>query len=108
MKNSFISEFKERQYFNQCTNSEDLDNLMNNKKINAYIGFDCTAQSLHVGSLLQIMCLRMLQRYGHRPIVLIGGGTTMIGDQSCKEETRKILSTKEIDKNIKDITEVFI
>ena len=107
MKNSFISEFKEREYFNQCTNSEDLDNLMKDKKINAYIGFDCTAQSLHVGSLLQIMCLRMLQRYGHRPIVLLGGGTTMIGDPSGKEETRKILSTKEIDKNIKNIKKIF-
>ena len=107
MKNSFISEFKEREYFNQCTNLEELDNLMNHKKINAYIGFDCTAQSLHVGSLLQIMCLRMLQRYGHRPIVLLGGGTTMIGDPSGKEETRKILSTKEIDRNIKNIKKVF-
>ena len=107
MKNSFISEFKEREYFNQCTNSDELDNLMNNKKINAYIGFDCTAQSLHVGSLLQIMCLRMLQRYGHRPIVLLGGGTTMIGDPSGKEETRKILSTKEINKNITNIKKVF-
>ncbi len=107
MKNSFISQFKEREYFNQCTNSKELDNLMNNKKINAYIGFDCTAQSLHVGSLLQIMCLRMLQRYGHRPIVLLGGGTTMIGDPSGKEETRKILSTKEIEKNIKNIKKVF-
>ena len=107
MKNSFISEFKEREYFNQCTNLEELDNLMNHKKINAYIGFDCTAQSLHVGSLLQIMCLRMLQRYGHRPIVLLGGGTTMIGDPSGKEETRKILSTKEIERNIKNIKKVF-
>ena len=107
MKSSFISEFKEREYFNQCTNSDELDSLMNNKKINAYIGFDCTAQSLHVGSLLQIMCLRMLQRYGHRPIVLLGGGTTMIGDPSGKEETRKILSTKEINKNIKNIKKVF-
>ena len=103
MNNSFLSEFKEREYFNQCTNSEELDNLMHGKKINAYIGFDCTAQSLHVGSLLQIMCLRMLQKYGHRPIVLLGGGTTMIGDPSGKEETRKILSEKEIDKNIKNI-----
>ena len=107
MKKSFLSEFKEREYFNQCTNSEELDNLMHNKKINAYIGFDCTAQSLHVGSLLQIMCLRLLQKYGHRPIVLLGGGTTMIGDPSGKEETRKILSTKEIDKNIKNIKKVF-
>ncbi len=107
MKNSFLSEFKEREYFNQCTNSEELDNLMHNKKINAYIGFDCTAQSLHVGSLLQIMCLRMLQKYGHKPIVLLGGGTTMIGDPSGKEETRKILTESDIKKNINSIKKVF-
>ncbi len=107
MEKSFLTEFKRRDYFNQCTNSEELDNLMSSKKINAYIGFDCTAQSLHVGSLLQIMCLRMLQKYGHRPIVLLGGGTTMIGDPSGKEETRKILTTKEIDKNIRNIKKVF-
>ena len=82
MKSSFISEFNEREYFNQCTNLEELEKLMNTNKISAYIGFDCTAQSLHVGSLLQIMCLRMLQKYGHKPIVLLGGGTTMIGDPS--------------------------
>ena len=65
---------------------------MNKENINAYIGFDSTAPSLHVGSLLQIMCLRLLQKHGHRPIVLLGGGTTRIGDPSGKEETRKILS----------------
>ncbi len=80
---------------------------MNNKKIRAYIGFDCTAPSLHVGSLLQIMCLRLLQKYGHQPIVLLGGGTTRIGDPSGKEETRKILSEKEIEKNIKNIEKIF-
>ena len=74
---------------------------MNKKKIRAYIGFDCTASSLHVGSLLQIMCLRMLQKYGHQPIVLLGGGTTRIGDPSWKDETRKILSEKEIEKKYK-------
>jgi len=107
MKSSFISEFKEREYFNQCTNLEELEKLMNTKKISAYIGFDCTAQSLHVGSLLQIMCLRMLQKYGHKPIVLLGGGTTMIGDPSGKEETRKILTESEIKKNINSIKKVF-
>ena len=92
MRESFLSEFNRRNYFNQCTNSEELEKLMNAKKIRAYIGFDCTAPSLHVGSLLQIMCLRLLQKYGHQPIVLLGGGTTLIGDPSGKEETRKILS----------------
>jgi len=107
MENSFLSEFKERDYFNQCTNSDELEQLMNKKKIRAYIGFDCTASSLHVGSLLQIMCLRLFQKNGHQPIVLLGGGTTRIGDPSGKEETRKILSEKEIEKNIKNIEKVF-
>ncbi len=107
MKSSFLSEFKERDYFNQCTNSEELESVMNKTKIRAYIGFDCTASSLHVGSLLQIMCLRMLQKYGHQPIVLLGGGTTRIGDPSGKDETRKMLSEKEIEKNIKNIKKVF-
>ena len=107
MENSFLSEFKERDYFNQCTNSDELEQVMNNKKIRAYIGFDCTASSLHVGSLLQIMCLRLLQKHGHQPIVLLGGGTTRIGDPSGKEETRKILSEKEIEKNIKNIEKIF-
>ena len=107
MENSFLSEFKERDYFNQCTNSDELEQLMNKKKFRAYIGFDCTASSLHVGSLLQIMCLRLLQKHGHQPIVLLGGGTTRIGDPSGKEETRKILSEKEIEKNIKNIEKVF-
>jgi tyrosyl-tRNA synthetase len=80
---------------------------MNKKKIKAYIGFDCTASSLHVGSLLQIMCLRLLQKHGHQPIVLLGGGTTRIGDPSGKEETRKMLSEKQIEKNIKNIEKVF-
>ncbi len=107
MENSFLKEFKDREYFNQCTNSEELEQLMNKKKIKAYIGFDCTASSLHVGSLLQIMCLRLLQKHGHQPIVLLGGGTTRIGDPSGKEETRKILSEKQIEKNIKNIQKVF-
>ena len=107
MKNSFLKEFNEREYFNQCTNLESLSDLMDKKKIRAYIGFDCTAQSLHVGSLLQIMCLRLLQKHGHQPIILLGGGTTRIGDPSGKEETRKILTEKEIEKNIKNIKKVF-
>ena len=107
MDKSFLTEFKQREYYNQCTDFNSLNNLMNKKSIKAYIGFDCTAKSLHVGSLLQIMCLRMLQKYGHQPIVLLGGGTTRIGDPSGKEETRKMLSDKEIDSNIKNIQKVF-
>jgi tyrosyl-tRNA synthetase len=107
MENSFLSEFKKRDYFNQCTNLNELEQLMNKNKIKAYIGFDCTASSLHVGSLLQIMCLKLLQKHGHQPIVLLGGGTTRIGDPSGKEETRKILSEKQIEKNIKNIEKIF-
>ena len=104
--NKFLKEFKDKGFFYQCTNEEELSNLMNNRKIKAYIGFDCTAESLHVGSLLQIMCLRLLQKNGHRPIVLLGGGTTRIGDPSGKDKTRKILNEKEIEKNIKNIQDI--
>ena len=104
--NKFLKEFKDRGFFYQCTNEEELSNLMDNEKIKAYIGFDCTAESLHVGSLLQIMCLRLLQKNGHRPIVLLGGGTTRIGDPSGKDKTRKILSEEEIEKNIKNIKDI--
>ena len=107
MQETFLNEFQKRGYFNQCTDQSALSELMSKSKIKAYIGFDCTAPSLHVGSLMQIMCLRLLQKYGHQPIVLLGGGTTLIGDPSGKEETRKILDKKEIDKNIKSIENVF-
>ena len=107
MTETFLTEFRNRGYFNQCTDQMGLDEILSKSKIKAYIGFDCTAPSLHVGSLMQIMCLRLLQKYGHQPIVLLGGGTTLIGDPSGKEETRKILSKKEIDKNIKSIENVF-
>ena len=104
--NKFLKEFKDRGYFYQCTNEDELSGLIDKKKIKGYIGFDCTAESLHVGSLLQIMCLRLLQKHGHRPIVLLGGGTTRIGDPSGKDKTRKILTEKEIDKNIKNIEKI--
>ena len=107
MQETFLTEFQKRGYFSQCTDQSALSELMSKSKIKAYIGFDCTAPSLHVGSLMQIMCLRLLQKYGHQPIVLLGGGTTLIGDPSGKEETRKILDKKEIDKNIKSIENVF-
>ena len=104
--NKFLKEFKDRGYFYQCTNEDELFRLLNKEKIKGYIGFDCTAESLHVGNLLQIMCLRLLQKHGHRPIVLLGGGTTRIGDPSGKDKTRKILTEKEIDKNIKSIEKI--
>ena len=101
--NDFIREFKDRGFFYQCTDEVELSNLLNKESIKGYIGFDCTAQSLHVGSLLQIMCLRQLQKHGHQPIVLLGGGTTRIGDPSGKDKTRKILDESEIEKNTKSI-----
>ena len=104
--NKFLKEFKDRGYFYQCTSEADLSNLLDKEKIKAYIGFDCTAESLHVGSLLQIMCLRLLQKNGHQPIVLLGGGTTRIGDPSGKDKTRKILDESEIEKNIKNIQNI--
>ncbi len=104
--NKFLKEFKDRGYFYQCTSEADLSNLLDKEKIKAYIGFDCTAESLHVGSLLQIMCLRLLQKNGHQPIVLLGGGTTRIGDPSGKDKTRKILDEGEIEKNIKNIQNI--
>ncbi len=104
--NKFLKEFKDRGYFYQCTNEIELSQLLDKKKIRAYIGFDCTAESLHVGSLLQIMCLRLLQKHGHQPIVLMGGGTTRIGDPSGKDKTRKILNEDEIEKNTKNIKNI--
>ena len=107
MQDTFLSEFQKRGYFNHCTDQSELSSLISKNKIKAYIGFDCTAPSLHVGSLMQIMCLRLLQKYGHQPIVLLGGGTTLIGDPSGKEETRKILDKKVISKNIENIEKIF-
>ena len=104
--NKFLKEFKDRGFFYQCTSENELSKLLDKEKINGYIGFDCTAESLHVGSLLQIMCLRLLQKHGHRPIVLLGGGTTRIGDPSGKDKTRTILKEKEIEKNIKNIKKI--
>ena len=96
MKNKFLIEMQSRGYLNQCTDIEKLDDICNKKSILGYIGFDCTASSLHVGSLLQIMILKLMQKHGHQPIVLMGGGTTLIGDPSGKDSTRKILNQKEI------------
>ena len=107
MKNTFLDEMQKRGYLNQCTDIDKLSELSNNKSILGYIGFDCTASSLHVGSLLQIMILKLMQKYGHQPIVLLGGGTTLIGDPSGKDATRKILDNADIKKNIQSIKKVF-
>jgi len=107
MENKFLLEMQSRGYLNQCTDLDKLDKITNKKSISAYIGFDCTASSLHVGSLLQIMILKLLQKHGHRPIVLLGGGTTLIGDPSGKDSTRKILDQIEIKNNIENIKKVF-
>jgi tyrosyl-tRNA synthetase len=107
MKNKFLLEMKERGYLNQCTDLSKLSEISTKKSISGYIGFDCTARSLHVGSLLQIMILKLMQKHGHQPIVLLGGGTTLIGDPSGKDSTRKILEQKDIKENIKSIKKVF-
>ena len=108
MKNAFLEEINSRGFVSQCTDNEKLSKILSNKSIKAYIGFDCTASCLHVGSLLQIMILRLLQKYGHQPIVLLGGGTTLIGDPSGKDSTRKILDHKNIKKNISSIKKIFL
>jgi len=107
MKNTFLSEMNARGFLNQCTDLEKLEKISIQKPIKAYIGFDSTAPSLHVGSLMQIMVLRLLQRYGHQPIVLLGSGTTLIGDPSGKNSTRKILKHSDIKKNISSIKKIF-
>ena len=97
----------ERGYIHQLTDAAALDSLAGKEVVSAYIGFDATAPSLHVGSLVQIMMLRRLQQAGHRPIVLMGGGTTKVGDPSGKDESRKLLSPEQIDANIAGIRRVF-
>ena len=107
MKNAFLTEMNSRGFVNQCTDLDKLNEICSKNSIKAYIGFDCTASSLHVGSLMQIMILRLLQKYGHQPIVLLGGGTTLIGDPSGKDATRKILKHSDIKKNISKIKKIF-
>ena len=107
MENKFLKEMSSRGYLNQCTDLNKLEEICNKESLQGYIGFDCTAKSLHVGSLLQIMILKLMQKHGHRPIILLGGGTTLIGDPSGKDMTRKILEKREINKNIKSIKKVF-
>lgn len=107
LKSELIRLFQERGYIHQVTDLEQLDELALTESITGYIGFDCTAKSLHVGNLVQIMMLRHLQKFGHKPIVLMGGGTTLIGDPSGKDETRKVLSSREINENKQSLSQIF-
>jgi tyrosyl-tRNA synthetase len=106
-KSDFLSVMSERGYIHQCSNEDALDAKANSSIVTAYVGFDCTAASLHVGNLLGIMMLRKLQQSGHKPIVLIGGGTTRVGDPSGKDDTRQLLNDEQINKNIASIRTVF-
>ena len=106
-RSDFIRTVVERGYLHQCTDLDGLDLLASGKAVTAYIGFDCTAPSLHAGSLVSIMLLRILQRTGHKPIVLMGGGTTKVGDPSGKDESRKLLGDDELAANMAGIGEVF-
>ena len=105
LKSSFLHEFFERGYLAQCTDITKLDEVLSQQKITAYIGFDCTAKTLHVGSLIQIMILRLLQKHGHKAIILLGGGTTKIGDPSGKDDARQILDSNKINENLVGIRE---
>lgn len=107
LKSDLLHELTARGYIHQCTDEAGLDALARNEIITGYIGFDCTASSLHVGHLVSIMLLRKLQQTGHRPIVLIGGGTTKVGDPSGKDESRKLLDDATIASNIEGIQRVF-
>src|SRR5215467_13518582 len=106
-KSAFLAAAEERGYLHQCTDRDALDAALAQGTLTAYIGFDCTADSLHVGSLLQIMLLRLWQKTGNKPIVLMGGGTTKVGDPSGKDESRKLLTDAEIDANMAGIRRVF-
>ncbi len=107
LKSDFINEIKKRGFIYQASDIEELDKILTKNKITGYIGFDITSDSLHIGSLVQLMLLHWLDFYGHNAIALVGGGTTLIGDPSGKDTTRKILNKADIDKNISNITNIF-
>ena len=107
LKSEFLNEIKSRGFIYQDIDIESLDRTLSKNKISGYIGFDITSDSLHIGSLIQLMLLHWFDYYGHQSIALVGGGTTLIGDPSGKDQTRKILSKADIDKNIKNIEKTF-
>src|SRR3954447_10402832 len=106
-RSSLLRLLDERGYIHQLTDAAALDALADKQVVPGYIGFDATAPSLHVANLVQIMQLRRLQQAGHKPIVLMGGGTTKVGDPSGKDEGRQLLSSEQIDANIASIRRVF-
>jgi tyrosyl-tRNA synthetase len=106
-KSDFLNVLQSRGFIHQISDPESLDALATKRELVAYIGFDCTAPSLHVGSMVQIMCLYWLQQTGNKPIALMGGGTTRVGDPSGKDESRKILSIEDIEHNKQGIKQVF-
>ncbi|MFK8040689.1 MAG: tyrosine--tRNA ligase [Rickettsiaceae bacterium] len=103
MYNNFIDEFIDRGYYYQCSNLDLLRDEVSKKKIVAYVGFDCTAKSLHVGNLMQIMILKLLQKHGHTPIIIVGGATTKIGDPTGKDKMRQLISDEIIAENMNGI-----
>src|SRR3954468_9571554 len=106
-KSDFLNVLANRGFIHQVSEPEALDALATSSRITAYIGFDCTAPSLHIGSLLPIMMLHWLQQTGHRPIALMGGGTTRVGDPSGKDESRRILTDDMIAQNLAGIRAIF-
>mgnify|MGYP001158075467 FL=1 len=106
-KSDFLNHINERGFIYQISDADKLDKIFSEKKVTAYIGFDCTAPNLHIGSLMQILLLKKLQDFGHSPIVLIGGATSKIGDPSLKDKSRKMLTYEDINKNVKGIKSVF-
>src|ERR1700681_4433234 len=106
-KPEFLHVLASRGFIHQVSEPDALDDLAKSRRLTAYIGFDCTAPSLHVGSLLPIMMLYWMQQTGHRPIALMGGGTTRVGDPSGKDESRRLLTYEQIDENLKGIRAIF-
>ncbi|MGE0230983.1 MAG: tyrosine--tRNA ligase, partial [Flavobacteriaceae bacterium] len=106
-KSDFLHTLEQRGFIHQCSDDDGLDALARRKEVTAYVGYDCTAPSLHVGHLLSIMMLHWLQETGNKPIALMGGGTTRVGDPSGRDETRKILTIEEIDSNKESIKGTF-
>src|SRR5215470_17178869 len=106
-KSDFLQVLADRGFIHQVSEPEALDELARTSRITGYIGFDCTAPSLHVGNLVQIMLLYWLEQTGHRPIALMGGGTTRVGDPSGKDESRRLLTDETIAQNLAGIREVF-
>ena len=106
-KSEFLNFISERGFLNQISDSEGLDKSFMKKGVSAYIGFDCTAPSLHIGSLIQIILLKHLQDFGHNPIILVGGGTSKVGDPSLKDKSRSLLKEEEINNNLNGIKKTF-